>query len=110
MYKLNLLSDLLLRDTAEVTENGIFYKDKFYTCSVALREQWFSKAAKVEVWSIPIYFDPTDADYILLQLQNGFLCIGNLLVNESYMYDTKDYFNLIEQVKKKMKNRRGRLK
>jgi len=58
-------------EQAVVIEKGILFNGLIYTCSIAIREQWYLKDFRV----IPIYFDYYDDDYILVLLKDGYLTI-----------------------------------
>lgn len=70
---------LLPKETASVTEKGIFYNDLYYTCPLAEEQQWFSKARIDGRWTVPITYDPTCVDHIYLPLDKDTLVECSLL-------------------------------
>lgn len=70
--------NLMPRGTARVTEEGIKFRmpdvqtshAAFYTCKLAVDEQWFFKARNRDSWEVEVSYDPRLADYIYLP-QNG---------------------------------------
>lgn len=61
--------NLLPTGTATVTERGIRFEKLFYTCELAVREQWFVKARVGKTWKIPVAYDPRNLDTIYLRLE-----------------------------------------
>ncbi|MEM1309815.1 MAG: transposase [Cyanobacteria bacterium P01_H01_bin.153] len=62
--------NLLPSKTASVTHRGIRFQNLYYTCDLALKEQWFIKARERGNWRIPIAYDPRKLDVIYLRLDN----------------------------------------
>lgn len=46
---------------AWVTPEGILFRDGYYSCRLALKEQWFSRARKSGIWSLAVLYDPKHA-------------------------------------------------
>jgi putative transposase len=68
LVKLNLMP----RGEATVTESGIRHKGMYYSCELALQEQWFERARAFGSWKAPVAFDERNmADSINLILNNG---------------------------------------
>jgi hypothetical protein len=63
--------NLLPTAEASVTARGIYYKGLYYTCELALREQWFVKARMQGRWKVSIAYDPRSLDIIYLRLNEG---------------------------------------
>jgi hypothetical protein len=42
--------------SAKVTPLGILFNKSYYTCSIAIRKQWYSKASKVGSWYVLVGF------------------------------------------------------
>ncbi|TFI52625.1 hypothetical protein BLD44_020400 [Mastigocladus laminosus UU774] len=63
--------NLLPTDSASVTHQGIYYRGLFYTCELAVREQWFIKARLEGRWKLSIAYDPRLLDTIYLRLEGG---------------------------------------
>lgn len=63
--------NLLPTAEASVTARGIYYKGLYYTCELALREQWFVKARMQGRWKVSIAYDPRSLDIIYLRLNES---------------------------------------
>ena len=70
---------LLPKDTASVTDRGIFFRDLYYTCQNAEDDSWFDKARISGRWRIPITYDPTCLDRIYISSDDGTLIPCELL-------------------------------
>jgi hypothetical protein len=46
--------------TAQITPEGILFKDRYYTCRLALRYNWYEQARVRGAWEIRILFHPED--------------------------------------------------
>jgi hypothetical protein len=101
------LIDLFPLEQAEVNEKGILFKGFFYSCSIAIREQWYGK----EFRKIPIYFDNYDDDYILVLLKDGSLTIAYRISNNvaADHQSAENYQAMIRSLKEQLKNRKKRL-
>jgi hypothetical protein len=55
----------LTKGTAILTQNGIYFNHYFYSCSLAIKEQWFKSKATV-LSEISIAYTPTNGDLIYL--------------------------------------------
>ncbi|WP_152393293.1 hypothetical protein [Paenibacillus guangzhouensis] len=100
------LHDLFPLEQAEITEKGILFNDFFYSCSIAIREQWYGTDLK----SIPIYFDLYNNDYILVLLKDGNLVLAYRISNNG-IADEQSYENYqarIRLIKEQLKNRKRR--
>lgn len=62
VVKLNLLP----RETATVTRQGIRFKGMLYGSEKALKERWFEKARNKGGWKVDIVYDPRNMDYIYI--------------------------------------------
>ena len=91
----------------EITDKGIVYKDNLYSCSAAIRQQWFIKARDRKI-NVTIYYDSIHDDYILVQLENGYLSIAYKIEEQRELNkkDLDSYFELINSIKKKFKQRK----
>jgi hypothetical protein len=106
VYNLEYLDELFPLDQAEVTEKGILYNGLIYSCSIAIREQWYLRDFR----KIPIYIDNYDAGYILVLLNNGCLTIAyRILYNETWDKQiVQNYQEKICQLREQLKNRKKR--
>ncbi|MDQ8734246.1 Mu transposase C-terminal domain-containing protein [Paenibacillus sp. LHD-38] len=63
--------NLMPKDEAVVTENGIRFEGMTYSCSTAIREAWFETARATGYWKVPISYDFRNMDAIYLSAENG---------------------------------------
>ncbi|HDX9577095.1 TPA: DDE-type integrase/transposase/recombinase [Bacillus pseudomycoides] len=61
---------LLPRVEATVTQKGIKFKRMYYTCSTAINEQWFSKAAIKGNWKIKASYNPRNMNHIYIHTED----------------------------------------
>jgi len=59
---------LMPKEQASVTETGIYFKGRYYTCKCAMEERWFDKARQDGRWKVTVSYDPRDMDAIYLHL------------------------------------------
>lgn len=45
---------------AEITSEGILFRDRYYTCRLALRYNWYEQARVRGPWEIRILFNPAE--------------------------------------------------
>jgi hypothetical protein len=91
IVRLNLLPEA----EASVTERGIYYQGSFYTCELALREQWFVKARVKRRWKIKIAYELRKPDIIYLRLDGGRRLEACHLIDKTFKgrdwYEVLDY-------------------
>jgi putative transposase len=64
--------NLLPRKQAAITPQGIrFERELYYTCELALREGWFTRAGRRGASKIEVAYDPRSVDLIYLCLESG---------------------------------------
>lgn len=56
---------MCIEETATITPNGIEFNNQFYSCSRAIREQWFGPSMMVGK-RIPIFYYPDDTTIIIV--------------------------------------------
>jgi putative transposase len=86
--------NLLPRDTATVTEYGIYFQGVYYTCERAVKEQWYVKARKKR-WSVCVAHDPRLLDIIYLD-QQGKPEVCTLVEREQAKYQGRDWFEILD--------------
>ncbi len=64
-------ANLLPSAKATVTFRGIKFRDLYYACESATRDNWFVKARSSRSWRVDVAFDPRSVDTILLRLPHG---------------------------------------
>lgn len=47
---------------AWVTPAGILFRDRYYSCRLALKEQWFARAQTAGLWPLAVLYDPKYAE------------------------------------------------
>lgn len=101
------LFDLFPADIAEVTGKGLFFNENLYSCSIAIKEQWFLKKEGISRY-IPIYVDRNDNEYILVLLNDGSLTIAYRIFDETGMNEQNIliYQETIRNLKQQLKNRK----
>lgn len=57
---------------------GIYSNDLFYTCSKAIEEQWFYRAAIYGTWLVPVIYSKEEIDSIKL-VYEGKIFIANIV-------------------------------
>lgn len=92
VIRLNLLPSA----QASVTPQGIYYNGCYYTCELALREQWFVKARNERRWKVKIAYDPRFVDHIYLRLRDSPVLITCNLVEADLRFKGKDWYELVE--------------
>jgi len=63
--------NLLYQGEATVTGFGIQFKGLYYSCDLALKEQWFIRARTGRSWRVKVSYDPRTANHIYLWLEKG---------------------------------------
>jgi len=107
----------LLRTTeASVTYRGIRFEGLFYSCDLALKEQWFIRARERGSWRIPVACDPRKLDTIYLRLEDGrriepcYLVDAEKTFRGRDWYEAIDYFEVRKQSKETAKSRKQQSK
>jgi len=59
---------LMPKDQASVTETGIAFRGRFYTCKLAMEQRWFDKARQDGRWKVDVSYDPRDMDQVYLHV------------------------------------------
>jgi len=98
-----------LNSLAVVTSQGIIYRDKKYTCPLAISEQWFSLNSPYLLVKIPV-IHKDDQSIIYIILDNGDLIEAQHLPNSRILPQTEleDYYYRLNQLKSE-KNQRKHL-
>ncbi|WP_066344861.1 Mu transposase C-terminal domain-containing protein [Geminocystis sp. NIES-3708] len=88
--------NLLPSAQASITAQGIYYNGSYYTCELALREQWFVKARNEGRWKVKIAYDPRFVDHIYLRLRDSPALITCNLVEADLRFKGKDWYEVVE--------------
>lgn len=108
--RLNLLPEA----EASVTEKGIRFAGLYYTCELAVQEQWFVRAGETGSWKIRIAHDPRTRGRIYLRLDNGkrmetcYLLEADKTFRERDWYEATDEFELCKLRKEAARTRKQR--
>jgi hypothetical protein len=87
----------LLRTTeASVTYRGIRFEGLFYSCDLALKEQWFIRARERGSWRITIACDPRKLDTIYLRLEDGRRIEPCYLVDAEKTFRGRDWYEAVD--------------
>jgi hypothetical protein len=109
---MNNLSSSLLSGLAQITANGIFFNERYYTCKLAIKEKWFNLISTKIVKEMMIFYDTNDLDHILLLLENGNLEKANSIESQSYILQKlnqfEEYFSEMNKLKKRFKHKKKR--
>lgn len=104
--------NLLPRKQVTVTQRGIHFENQlYYTCDLAMRENWFSATSKRMGRKVDVAFDPRTTKRIYLILNNGNsleVCTptkASELLNNLDLYDAQNYFALEREAIKKEETR-----
>ncbi|MFB2839101.1 Mu transposase C-terminal domain-containing protein [Floridanema evergladense] len=112
VLKLNLLTTT----EATVTYRGIRFEGLFYSCDLALKEQWFVRARERGNWKICVAYDPRKIDTLYLRLEDGRRIEACYLVDAEKTfrgrdwYEAVDYFELRKQSKESARTRKQQSK
>jgi hypothetical protein len=88
--------NLLPAAEASVTHRGIYYQGLYYTCELALREQWFVKARAKGRRKIPIAYEPRRLDSIYLRLDGGKRLESCHLVDAEKTFKGRDWYEIVD--------------
>lgn len=108
--------NLLPSGEATVTHHGIHFQGLFYSCNLAIQEQWFVRARERGSWKIPVAYDPRSLSEIYLRLHDGQkLEICQLIDAEKTflvrdIHEAQDYFETRKQQKELARSRKQQSK
>lgn len=75
------------KDIGIVTPIGIWFDSKIYSCSLAVRQQWFKLAEHIGGWPVPLQYQEGQTDQIHVLLKDGIavkcIRIDHIPVNSS---------------------------
>ncbi|MFH5181587.1 Mu transposase C-terminal domain-containing protein [Paenibacillus sp. TAB 01] len=92
---------LLIASQARVTAKGIYFRGLYYSCTRALREQWFEKATHKKSWKITIYYEPGQSEGIYIwDSERGFeFCNPVMPQNTWSHYQLQRYYESLQKLK-----------
>lgn len=88
--------NLLPAAEASVTHRGIYYQGLYYTCELALREQWFVKARAEGRRKLPIAYEPRRLDRIYLRLDGGKHLESCHLIDAEKTFKGRDWYEIVD--------------
>lgn len=97
-----MFTGLMKEGYGKVTASGILFKGNRYSCSMAIREQWFEKAALKKEWKVKIVYKCGLTGVISLVDGEGELELCYLINARNNIYsDVKlqRYFQSIQKLK-----------
>jgi hypothetical protein len=89
----------LLYDYAWITPKGINFRNKYYCCSRAIREQWFEIARQFGDLRINVAFYPNEQDKIYIQIGENIDCCRSIVIEEYEGSKLEKYFKSIQALK-----------
>jgi hypothetical protein len=102
--------DYLLLDEGVITSNGILFKDHFYSCPIAVKNQLFHPDHCVGEKRVDVLYEPLMKEIILVRLEEWRLCYAYLISEELTMSesDIEEYHTRIQVMKNNYKHLRKR--
>jgi hypothetical protein len=77
---------------ALITSRGIYINNLFYSCSKAIRDQWFHHAEISGPWLVPVIYSTETLEFIRV-IHCGEIHVANLLPERSlYPFQVKNQF------------------
>lgn len=101
-----VMLSLLPRNIATITFRGICFQGMYYSCNLAIKEQWFVKAKQSGSWTHVVSYDPRKVDIIYLHAGKGTLEPCQLLPREERYKDLRLEEVLDYQKTQKLKSAR----
>lgn len=96
---------VIIKEKARVTWKGIYFKGIYYTCSQAIRKQWFEIARVEGSTTINVYYSPSNSKIIYLVADEGGLERCNVVFTDKYKGSKLEkYFQSIHRLKSKRDN------
>lgn len=88
---------LLPSDRATVTPRGIHLGEGlYYTCDLAVREDWFTKARAHRSWKVEVSYDPRAIDTIYLQIKGSKEFEVCRLVERNRVFRGRDLYEVVD--------------
>lgn len=102
--------DYLLLDEGVITSKGILFKDHFYSCPIAVKNQLFHPNQCTEDKRVDVLYEPLMKEKILIKLEEWRLCFAYLISEDTTMSksDVEEYHAKIQTLKSNYKQLRKR--
>jgi hypothetical protein len=66
-----------------VTEQGVYFIDRYYSCSRAISDRWFELASEIGPWPVVVLYDPGSIETIFIVCHGeSVLYFGELIKSE----------------------------
>lgn len=92
LLRLNLLPEV----EASVRPNGIYCKGIYYTCDLAIKEEWLERA-KQGTWKVRLARDPRNISKAYLRLDDGRSMEVCRLVEADVTFADRDWYEMTEE-------------
>jgi hypothetical protein len=102
--------DYLLFDEAVITSKGILFRDHYYSCPIAVKNQLFHPNHCTEDKRVDVLYEPLTTEKILIKLEEWRLCFAYLITEDTTMSesDVEEYHAKIQIMKSNYKQARKR--
>jgi hypothetical protein len=94
IVRLNLLPER----EASITHRGIRFEGRYYTCDLALNEQWFIGAKESGTKQVRVSHDPRNVSHIYLKLGNGRRIETCHLINPHGAFSGRDWYEVADEL------------
>jgi hypothetical protein len=104
--------DYLLFDEALITNKGFLFKENYYSCPIAVRNQIFNSINCNEGIRVEVFYSPFLKDKILIKLEEWRLCFAYLVKERTLMDDEEieEFHKQIQILKRKYQlSRKGNI-
>ncbi len=98
---------LMPKEQGSVTETGIGFRGRFYTCPRAMDERWFDRARQDGRWKVDVSYDPRDMDQIYLHVPGARIAFEVCTLTDRSRADRHLSSWEIDQVDQRDKHRRA---
>lgn len=102
-------SNQFIMDKAIITDRGICYQDMYYSCGIAIKENWFNQSSMSEkTSSITVMIEPEKNNVIAVISNTGIM--HEVWKLQEYL-DSKnmDYFEQLNLLKESIKEKKIKL-
>jgi Mu transposase, C-terminal. len=89
---------LLPEGEASITRQGIRFEERYYTCDLALKEQWFVRAKERGAEKVLVSYDPRNVSRIYLRLDGGARLETCHLINPSDAFQNRDWYEVADEL------------
>lgn len=94
------------RKCAKVTRKGILLNNLYYSCSLAIREGWFEKAALKGGWRVPVVVESLGDGKVCIPLNNELIPCYRIEAGTDKSAKIEAYFESIRVLKEYRKKHR----